>query len=54
MTYSTQQSTDMKPVNPIHVGTMLLSATSTTGDEVCNMHDENLGKIQDLMINTKD
>ena len=28
----------------------LLSAGSITGDEVCNMHDEKLGKIQDIML----
>lgn len=28
----------------------LLSAGSITGDEVCNMQDEKLGKIQDIML----
>lgn len=28
----------------------LLSASTITGDEVCNLQDEKLGKIQDLML----
>lgn len=28
----------------------LLSAATITGDEVCNMQDEKLGKIQDIML----
>lgn len=32
----------------------LLSATSIAGDEVCNMQDEKLGKIQDIMLDTVD
>ncbi|MDP2715727.1 PRC-barrel domain-containing protein [Rheinheimera sp.] len=28
----------------------LLSAGSITGDEVCNMQDEKLGKIQEIML----
>lgn len=32
----------------------LLSATTITGDDVCNMHDENLGTIQDVMVDTED
>ncbi|WP_372625381.1 PRC-barrel domain-containing protein [Arsukibacterium sp.] len=35
---------------PAHV--MLLSADSITGDEVCNMQDEKLGKIQNIMLDT--
>ncbi|KKO45362.1 photosystem reaction center subunit H [Arsukibacterium ikkense] len=31
---------------------LLLSADSITGDEVCNMQDEKLGKIQDIMLDT--
>jgi len=30
--------------------TTLLSASTITGDEVCNMKDEKLGKIQDIML----
>lgn len=32
----------------------LLSASSITGDEVCNMQDEKLGKIHDLMLDLSD
>ncbi|MCH8497420.1 MAG: PRC-barrel domain-containing protein [Marinobacter sp.] len=28
----------------------LLSASTVTGDEVCNMQDEKLGKIEDIML----
>lgn len=28
----------------------LLSATTVTGNEVCNMHGETLGRIQDIML----
>jgi sporulation protein YlmC with PRC-barrel domain len=31
-------------------GAALLSATTITGDEVCNLLDEELGTIQDLML----
>lgn len=33
-------------------GATLLSTSTITGDEVCNMQDEDLGKIQDLMLDT--
>lgn len=33
-----------------HTGAMILSADTITGDEVCNLQDEKLGKIQDLML----
>ena len=32
----------------------LLSAGSVTGDEVCNMQDEKLGKIQDIMLDVNE
>lgn len=32
---------------------VLLSADSITGDDVCNMQDDNLGTIQDLMIDVQ-
>ncbi|MDZ7750603.1 MAG: PRC-barrel domain-containing protein [Gammaproteobacteria bacterium] len=35
-------------------GPTMLSASSITGDEVCNMQDETLGKIQDIMLDTRD
>jgi hypothetical protein len=31
-------------------GSTLLSAATTTGDDVCNMQDEKPGKIQDIML----
>jgi uncharacterized protein YjbJ (UPF0337 family)/sporulation protein YlmC with PRC-barrel domain len=31
-------------------GACLLSATTITGDEVCNLRDEDLGTIQDIML----
>ncbi|GAB3279041.1 PRC-barrel domain-containing protein [Parahaliea aestuarii] len=34
----------------MQAGAMLLSADTITGDEVCNMQGEKLGKIQDLML----
>jgi sporulation protein YlmC with PRC-barrel domain len=34
----------------LQAGGMLLSATTITGDEVCNLLDEELGTIQDLML----
>lgn len=34
------------------INTTLLSASTITGDDVCNMRDEKLGKIQDIMIDT--
>lgn len=34
-------------------GSNLLSATSITGDEVCNMQDESLGTIQDIMLDVE-
>ncbi|MGR2737896.1 PRC-barrel domain-containing protein [Billgrantia sp. Q4P2] len=32
------------------VGAALLSASTITGDDVCNMKDEKLGKIHDVML----
>ena len=51
MNYSTTQSKSRydAPDN-MQAGATLLSATTITGDEVCNMQDEKLGKIQDLML----
>jgi sporulation protein YlmC with PRC-barrel domain len=33
-------------------GSALLSATSIVGDDVCNLKEENLGSIQDIMLDT--
>ena len=32
----------------------LLSSSSITGDDVCNMQDEKLGHIEDIMLDTTD
>ncbi|WP_416139641.1 PRC-barrel domain-containing protein [Halomonas sp. HK25] len=34
----------------MQAGTILLSASTITGDDVYNMQDEELGKIQDVML----
>ena len=34
----------------LQAGLVLLSASTITGDEVFNLQDENLGKIQDIML----
>lgn len=38
------------PSFDIKNGPVLLSAATITGDEVCNMQDEKLGSIQDIML----
>jgi len=51
MNYSTTQSKSRyDDADDMQAGATLLSATTITGDEVCNMQDEKLGKIQDLML----
>lgn len=51
MNHSTSQSNSTyNPADDMHVVTTLLSADTITGDEVCNMQDKKLGKIQDIMI----
>ena len=47
---STQTKSRYDAANDTRAGATLLSATTLTGDEVCNMQDEKLGKIQDLML----
>jgi hypothetical protein len=37
----------------MQAGATLLSASTITGDEVCNMQDEKLGKIQDIMLDMR-
>lgn len=36
-----------------NAGLSLLSASTITGDEVCNLEDEKLGSIQDIMLDTQ-
>ncbi|MBE0507729.1 MAG: PRC-barrel domain-containing protein [Marinospirillum sp.] len=41
---------DSRAVEGTLPGTALLSAATVTGNEVCNLQDEKLGKIQDIML----
>jgi sporulation protein YlmC with PRC-barrel domain len=51
MNYSTTQSKSRyDAAEDMQAGATLLSATTIIGDEVCNMQDEKLGKIQDIML----
>lgn len=51
MNYSTTQPNSKNSAAPdMQVVVTLLSAETITGDEVCNMQDEKLGKIQDIML----
>jgi sporulation protein YlmC with PRC-barrel domain len=47
---TTQPKTIYDTAGAIQAGATLLSASTIAGDEVCNMQDEQLGKIQDIMI----
>lgn len=40
----------IQPHNGFGAATALLSGATITGDDVCNMQDEKLGKIQDIML----
>ena len=46
----TQPKSGFDAAAGMQAGASLLSADSITGDEVCNMQDEKLGKIQDIML----
>jgi sporulation protein YlmC with PRC-barrel domain len=51
MNYSTTPSkSKYTTAGDMQAGASLLSASTITGDEVCNLQDEKLGKIQDLML----
>lgn len=51
MSYSTAQTMSRdQAVDTMPARAALLSADTITGDEVCNFQDEQLGKIQDIMI----
>lgn len=55
MNYATTQSNNGHDASgDMGSGGTLLSATTITGDDVCNMQDENLGKIQDVMLDIAD
>ncbi len=46
----TQSNNTYTGADDMQAGFTLLSATTITGDEVWNMQDENLGNIQDIML----
>ena len=51
MNYSTSQpNADHSATGNLQSGASLLSATTIAGDEVRNMQNESLGKIQDIML----
>jgi len=51
MNISTTKSSILpEDTNSVLAGASLLSATTITGDDVCNLQDEKLGKIQDIML----
>jgi hypothetical protein len=50
MNYSTTQSKSRDAAADMQSAATLLSAATITGDEVCKLQDEKLGKIQDLML----
>ncbi|WP_411793070.1 PRC-barrel domain-containing protein [Halomonas sp. A29] len=45
-----QPNSRYETADDLLVGSILLSASTITGDDVCNMQDEKLGKIHDVMI----
>jgi sporulation protein YlmC with PRC-barrel domain len=47
---STHSNNRHDATNNIQAAAALLSATTITGDDVCNMQDEKLGKIEDVML----
>ncbi|MFO8045774.1 MAG: PRC-barrel domain-containing protein [Halomonas sp.] len=55
MNVSTMQARDSHAsADDIQDGPVLLSASTITGDDVYNMQDEELGRIQDVMLDIKD
>lgn len=47
---TTQSKSRYDAASDTQAGATLLSAATITGDEVCNMQDEKLGKIQGIML----
>ncbi|MCH8531882.1 MAG: PRC-barrel domain-containing protein [Saccharospirillum sp.] len=47
---TTDSNTRFNETSNNQIGAVLLSAGTITGDEVCNMQEEKLGKIQDLVL----
>lgn len=55
MNYSTTQSkSTFDGANGKQAGGSLLSADTISGDDVCNLQDEDLGTIQDLMLDVNE
>lgn len=51
MNYSTTDSGNGRDASGnMQAGATLLSASTIAGDEVCNMQEEKLGKIEDIML----
>lgn len=46
----TQSKSKYDATDEMQAGATLMSANTITGDEVCNLQDEKLGKIQDVML----
>ncbi|PXX98437.1 PRC-barrel domain-containing protein [Halomonas sp. LBP4] len=46
----TQSKTRYGADDDMQAGSALLSASTITGDDVCNMQDEKIGKIHDVML----
>lgn len=51
LTPSNSRNSSANDMNPVAT---LLSADTIAGDDVCNLQDEKLGNIQDLMIDISD
>ncbi len=49
-----QSKSNLEVADDKQAGATLLSASTITGDDVCNMQDEELGKIQDLMLDVSE
>lgn len=50
----TQSKSGYAAADDMQTVATLLSASTITGDDVCNMQDEELGKIQDLMLDVSE
>jgi sporulation protein YlmC with PRC-barrel domain len=51
---TTQSKTTHDAANNMQAGGGMLSASTITGDDVCNLQDEKLGNIQDIMVDLAD
>ena len=50
---TTDAKRSYSPAHDVQAAPKLLSASTITGDEVCNRQDEKLGTIQDIMLDTQ-